>query len=275
MAGARHFTDLTCWQLADELRVAVLALTERPGFATDFKLRSQTEDAIGSVCRNIAEGFGCESHDENARFLEISRRSLNEVQDCLRHAVVKGHIASTDTAPLFALMRRLYPAINRLWAYLKRTSNPRARTKSRHPRTDPAMRSITNRAKRPSTDPAKRLARTRRSDPAPTRYDHFMTEQEFRIKADEALESAEASLLSLADEEGFELEKQNGVLQVEFEEPPAKFIVSPNAPVRQIWVSAMAKSYKLSWSETTGTFEIDGEPLNALLDRLARLHLAS
>ena len=102
-----------------------------------------------------------------------------------------------------------------------------------------------------------------------------MTEQEFRIKADEALESAEASLLPLADEEGFELEKQNGVLQVEFEEPAAKFIVSPIAPVRQIWVSAMSKSYKLSWSDTTASFEIDGEPLNALLDRLARLHLAS
>jgi four helix bundle protein len=144
MAGARHFTDLTCWQLADELRVAVLALTGRPGFATDFKLRSQTEDAIGSVCRNIAEGFGCESHDENARFLEISRRSLNEVQDCLRQAVLKRHITSTDMAPLFALSRRIYPAINRLWAYLKRTPNPRTRTRTRHPRTNPGQRSGTD-----------------------------------------------------------------------------------------------------------------------------------
>ena len=154
MAGARHFTDLTCWQLADELRVAVLALTERPGFAMDFKLRSQTEDAIGSVCRNIAEGFGCESHDENARFLEISRRSLNEVQDCLRQAVLKRHITSTDTAPLFALTRRLYPAINRLWAYLKRTPNPRARPKPRHRRTDQAQRPRTDPRHGLSTDPA-------------------------------------------------------------------------------------------------------------------------
>ena len=103
-----------------------------------------------------------------------------------------------------------------------------------------------------------------------------MTEQEFRLRADEAIEGAEQSLMPLADSEGFELERQNGVLQVEFEEPaPARFVVSPNAPVQQIWVSAMSRSYKLSWSEASSTFELDSESLNALLERLARLHLGA
>jgi iron donor protein CyaY len=97
-----------------------------------------------------------------------------------------------------------------------------------------------------------------------------MTEQEFRLKADEVLEDAERALLPLADEAGFEIEKQNGVLQVVFEEQATKFVVSPNAPVRQIWVSAMAKSYKLSWSDAAATFAIDGESLDALLARLSR-----
>ena len=48
-----------------------------------------------------------------------------------------------------------------------------------------------------------------------------MTEQEFRIKADATLESAERSLLPLSDSEGFEVESQNGVLQIVFEEPKA------------------------------------------------------
>jgi CyaY protein len=101
-----------------------------------------------------------------------------------------------------------------------------------------------------------------------------MTEQEFRLKADEALEQAEQALLPLADAEGFEIEKQNGVLQVIFEEPtPAKFVVSPNAPVKQIWVSALSRSYKLSWSDVASTFALDGESLNALLDRLSRQQL--
>ncbi len=97
-----------------------------------------------------------------------------------------------------------------------------------------------------------------------------LTEQDFRLEADRALEQAQRALLPLADQEGFEVELQNGVLQLVFEEPaPAKFVVSPNAPVRQVWVSAMSRSYKLSWAADTKVFTLDGESLNALLERLA------
>lgn len=103
----------------------------------------------------------------------------------------------------------------------------------------------------------------------------MLSEQEFRLQADQALERAQRALLPLADSEGFEVELQNGVLQVVFEEPgPAKFVVSPNAPVRQIWVSAMSRSYKLAWSGQSSTFELDGETLDALLQRLTNQHLA-
>src|SRR5687767_14606172 len=98
-----------------------------------------------------------------------------------------------------------------------------------------------------------------------------LTEQEFRVKADDALEQARKVLLPLADEEGFEVELQNGVLQILFEEPSeAKFVVSPNAPVRQIWVSAMSRSYKLPWSPQATTFALNGESLDALLERLVQ-----
>ena len=103
-----------------------------------------------------------------------------------------------------------------------------------------------------------------------------LTEQEFRMKSDEALESARRALLPLADSRKFEVELQNGVLNLEFEEPSdARFVVSPNAPVRQIWVSAMARSYKLSWAAELGSFALDGETLPQLLDRLARMHLGA
>ena len=101
-----------------------------------------------------------------------------------------------------------------------------------------------------------------------------LTEQEFRVKSDDALESARRALLPLADREGFEIELQNGVLNLEFERPSeARFVVSPNAPVRQVWVSALAKSYKLSWAPDLGAFALNGETLPQLLDRLANLHL--
>jgi CyaY protein len=102
-----------------------------------------------------------------------------------------------------------------------------------------------------------------------------LTEQDFRLQADRSLEQLQRALLPLADEHGFEVELQNGVLQVVFEDPsPAKFVVSPNAPVRQMWVSAMARSYKLAWDPGTSTFALDGEPLGALMQRLAQQFIA-
>jgi len=98
-----------------------------------------------------------------------------------------------------------------------------------------------------------------------------LSEQEFRVKSDQALEGARHALLPLADAQGFEIELQNGVLNLVFEEPiETKFVVSPNAPVRQIWVSAMARSYKLSWAPELGAFSLNGETLPQMLDRLAR-----
>jgi CyaY protein len=103
-----------------------------------------------------------------------------------------------------------------------------------------------------------------------------LSEQEFRIKSDEALEQARQALLPLADQEGFEVEMGNGVLNLLFEDPSeARFVVSPNAPVRQIWVSAMARGYRLAWEPTLAAFALDAEPLPKLLERLVRVHLGS
>lgn len=102
------------------------------------------------------------------------------------------------------------------------------------------------------------------------------SDQDFRLAADQALEHLQRALLPLADEQGFEVELHNGVLQVIFDEPsPAKFVVSPNAPVRQIWLSAMSRSYKLTWSAAASTFMLDGESLQTLVERLARQFLDS
>jgi iron-sulfur cluster assembly protein CyaY len=104
----------------------------------------------------------------------------------------------------------------------------------------------------------------------------MLSEQDFRLQADHALEALQRALLPVADEEGFEVELQNGVLQIVFEEPAVtKFVVSPNAPVRQIWLSAMSRSFKLTWSPERSAFELDGETLNDLVSRLIRAFIAA
>ncbi len=101
-----------------------------------------------------------------------------------------------------------------------------------------------------------------------------MTEPGFRLLADEALDRLERSLAPLADAEGFEIERQSGVLNVEFEAPSAaRFVISPNAPVRQVWVSALGRGYKLGWSDEGAAFKLNGESLTELVTRLVRQHL--
>ncbi len=58
-----------------------------------------------------------------------------------------------------------------------------------------------------------------------------------------------------------------GALSVEFEEPKAKFVVSPNSPVRQIWVSAHSRSFKLDWDAPREAFvhPDSGMTLDALM----------
>lgn len=103
-----------------------------------------------------------------------------------------------------------------------------------------------------------------------------LTDQEFRVKSDEALEGARKALLPLADDNEFEVEFQNGVLHIVFEEPrEAKFVVSPQAPVRQIWVSAMSRSFKLAWDADRQLFALNGESLPDLLTRLSNDFLVS
>jgi four helix bundle protein len=125
MRGARHVSELTVWKLADELRVETLKLTGRPVFARNVKAQTQADDAVNSICRNIAEGFGCETHGQFAWFLRIARRSMNERQDAFRGAEQSGYVTGRDCIPVRALIRRLYPAMNRFIAYLDRTPDYR------------------------------------------------------------------------------------------------------------------------------------------------------
>jgi len=83
-----------------------------------LKLRSQIDDAVDSACRNIAEGFGCETHREFARFVRISRRSLNELQDGFRSATLRRYVDESDLVRVRQLLRRLFPAMSAFLRHL-------------------------------------------------------------------------------------------------------------------------------------------------------------
>jgi len=85
-----------------------------------------------------------------------------------------------------------------------------------------------------------------------------MTEQEFRTRADEAIEQLHRALLRAAEEHDFDADVDAGALSVEFADPPGRFVVSPQSATSQIWVSAHSKSYKMDWDAGRGEFVLAG-----------------
>ena len=66
----------------------------------------------------------------------------------------------------------------------------------------------------------------------------MLDELEFRKLAESALNSLTQHLIHLEEEAdaGFEVEEQNGLVNVVFEDPAGKFVITPNAPMRQVWI---------------------------------------
>jgi len=105
-----------------------------------------------------------------------------------------------------------------------------------------------------------------------------MDEQDFQKRSDAAFEALLRRLQDAGDVHGFEVEGGSGKLEVLFEnEDQTRFVISPNAPVRQIWISALTTSFKLSWSDAAQSFILDktGETLMALMGRILTEQLGS
>ncbi|SRR5579875_2120731 len=98
-----------------------------------------------------------------------------------------------------------------------------------------------------------------------------MDDREFQKKSEDALEALRRRLSELGDEYDFEVEGGSGKLEILFEdEDETRFVISPNSPVRQIWISALTTSFKLSWSDTTRAFVLEktGETLEQVMSRI-------
>jgi CyaY protein len=103
-----------------------------------------------------------------------------------------------------------------------------------------------------------------------TKRKKIMTDQEFQKRSEASIEALKRALYKAEGEAEFEVEEAGGALQVNFDDPPGRFVVSPNAPVKQIWISALATSFKLDWSDSAQDFVLakTSETLKALLSRL-------
>jgi len=106
----------------------------------------------------------------------------------------------------------------------------------------------------------------------------MLDEREFQKKCDAAFEELKQRMLDAGDDHGFDVEGESGKLEVLFEEPEeAKFVISPNTPMREIWISALSTSFKLGWSEVKNAFVLEktGEDLTGVMSRVISQQLGS
>ncbi len=92
-----------------------------------------------------------------------------------------------------------------------------------------------------------------------------MTDQEFQTQCDEAIDDLYQRLVKAVETHDFEVDFNSGALAIEFEDPPAKFVVSPNSPVKQIWVSAHSRSFKFDWDPARTAFVLNGQSLAEMM----------
>ena len=106
----------------------------------------------------------------------------------------------------------------------------------------------------------------------------MMDEQVFHRKIDNIFENLRNRLLDAGDAHGFEVEGGSGKLEIQFEDADeTRFVISPNSPVRQIWISALTTSFKLSWSDEAQAFVLEktGETLDEVMSRILTQQLGT
>ena len=97
----------------------------------------------------------------------------------------------------------------------------------------------------------------------------MLDDSQFRGVSADALDRLQRALERAAEVHDFDVDRKEGALTVEFEDPPAKFVISPNSPVKQIWISARVQSFKLDWNEAQSKFILaDGRDLARLIGDL-------
>jgi four helix bundle protein len=128
--GAKHFKDLDCWQLANELKKAAVAFTAKAPASRDFDFCNDIRASSRSATSNISEGFGRFTHRDFAHFLTIAAGSLNETENHLQDAFDSNYLSQEEHARLTVLAIRAAKATSALRSYLLKSPSDRPRRRT-------------------------------------------------------------------------------------------------------------------------------------------------
>jgi four helix bundle protein len=120
-----RYRDLIAWQVAFQLGLEVYKATMSFPKHEIYGLTSQLRRAGVSVAANIAEGYERRGKIEFARFLDIARGSLGEVETLLLFALELGYMEKDEYDKLDALRIRSAKLVGGLLNSLDAPKRPR------------------------------------------------------------------------------------------------------------------------------------------------------
>jgi iron donor protein CyaY len=96
----------------------------------------------------------------------------------------------------------------------------------------------------------------------------------FSQNYDNTIRSLESKLSDLIDSGiDFDIERKGDVLNIEFEDGE-KIVITPQAPLEQLWVSADYAGHRFLWNDGDWTKEKTGQGLFDFMSRTLSSHLA-
>jgi four helix bundle protein len=134
--GARSFTELDAWRLANDLKLGIYDLLRTTQARHDQEFLGQIRNSAASAPRNIAEGFGRFLPREFSHYLRIANGSLMETSNHLQDGVDRRYFTKEEIEPLQILARRASSAVTALIRYLQKSAKNRTSSVApKHPRT--------------------------------------------------------------------------------------------------------------------------------------------
>ena len=91
---------------------------------------------------------------------------------------------------------------------------------------------------------------------------------QFGRHVSQTLHTLYRAVSTVADDFGFGVDFDSGVLTLEFDKPGGKIVVLPHSTVNQVWLSDGAKNQKLDWDVVENAFVLEptGQTLKDLLE---------
>ena len=108
------YRELSAWQKAYALGLAVYGITHKLPREEMFGLTSQLRRAALSVPSNIAEGYGRQGRADYVRFLGIARGSLLELETLLSFAHDLSYVDGPTAQQLLEMTTEVGKLLNRL-----------------------------------------------------------------------------------------------------------------------------------------------------------------